>query len=486
MRANLYYGFLVLLIGSLYLTACDNTTSTKFEDSFELYTGLEAIEGADNSTFVIRKGRDLKSDGFFQIDVSNIADNGIIEKGVYSAWCIEWKKPLRSNNEEHQGVKLYSTNGNSKWKPLNYFFAIKRDLSIEDPLLTHREYQAIIWSLAGKIGVAPEFDVNKLKNSDLPGRLLTDGEPNFSKEKVTSIVNRIMSEYSTAKYRLVNTNFDFVIAQTEEDQQDVIIPPVEDPGKDVVVFNDVNIFFEIAMANSNNVRLVENLVNFTTDGTRNSGNTVWFDCGRSSAFNACLSSDMNTMKSTIENTMTLDFINSTSGSLTSIPSEVKVLFLWLPKVPYTVDEINAMKLFASEGGRIIFIGEHEAYYRADGIALENQFLTNMGAVLRNTGSFYECINDIQPGYQLLPSTSIFEHPITNGVNELLYACFSNIEPGPNDFVLMVGQNTDLTMAGVAEIDPEPITELLKELPISSDNKQKETNSSEVKTYGWDN
>jgi hypothetical protein len=59
---------------------------------------------------------------------------------------------------------------------------------------------------------------------------------------------------------------------------DLTTPP--QPGRDIVVFNDVNPFDDTSLANPNNVLLVQNLVNFTTLGPRNAGTVVMFDCGR--------------------------------------------------------------------------------------------------------------------------------------------------------------------------------------------------------------
>lgn len=231
---------------------------------------------------------------------------------------------------------------------------------------------------------------------------------------------------------------------------------VQVPGRDIVVFNDVNIFADVEMGNPNNVRLVDNLVNFTTSGARNSGNTVWFDCGRSSAFSgACSGSEggtsFNTLRTRIQSHgLTLTNISSASGTLTNIPSDVKTLFLWLPKVSYTVEEINALKQFASEGGRIIFIGEWDGFYGATGLAVENQLLSSLGAVLRNTGGAVDC------GITVIPSASIREHPITEGITELTVACASVIEPGPGDFALFYDTSNSRVLAGVAKIDVTPI------------------------------
>ncbi len=231
---------------------------------------------------------------------------------------------------------------------------------------------------------------------------------------------------------------------------------IQVPGRDIVVLNDINIFDNNAMADNDNVRFVQNLVNFTTSGIRNDSDVVQIDRGRNSNCNnsgECNDSNWGTMIATMEGEgFTVESIFSNSGTLTSIPSNVKVIMLVNPNEQYTVAEINTLKQFASEGGRIIFVGEWDGYY-GSGIALENEFLLNMGAVLFNSGGALDC------GYTVLPETSNREHPIMEGVGDLTIACASVIEPGEGDFALFYDTTNTSVLGGVAKIDTEPISEL---------------------------
>lgn len=230
---------------------------------------------------------------------------------------------------------------------------------------------------------------------------------------------------------------------------------IQVPGRDIVVFNDINIFDNTAMADPDNIRLVQNLVNFTTGGVRNNGDVVAFDFGRNSqCYNdgQCSESLWASMWDVIDDAgFTVEQMSSDSGTLIDIDSDIKTLFLVVPLVNYTVSEINALKEFAAEGGRIVFIGEHDTYY--SGIALENQFLLDMGAVLHNTGGALDC------GYTTIPSSSNREHPIMEGIDELTIACASVIEPGPDDFALFYDTTNTSVLAGVAKIDTNPVSEL---------------------------
>jgi len=227
------------------------------------------------------------------------------------------------------------------------------------------------------------------------------------------------------------------------------------PGRDVVVFNDINIFDNGAMVDEDNVRLVQNLVTYTTTGSRNNGDVVMIDRGRNArcfSTGECNDSAWSTMRSVIVNEgFTISNISSTSGSITNIPSNVKVIFLVMPTVSYTVEEINTLKAFAGQGGRIIFVGEHDQYYL--NIDVENQFLLDMGAVLHNTGGALDC------SYTTIPAASNRVHPIMEGIDELTIACASVIAPGPDDFALFYDTTNTYVLAGVAKIDTTPLSEM---------------------------
>jgi hypothetical protein len=227
---------------------------------------------------------------------------------------------------------------------------------------------------------------------------------------------------------------------------------VQVPGRDIVVFNDMNMFDNTAMQNTNNVRLVKNLVNFTTSGARNAGNVVWMDRGRNArcfSNTECNNAGWATMMATISaEGFTIENIFSTAGSLINIPTNVKVIFLVMPTLDYTTDEVNSLKQFAAEGGRIVFVGEYDGFYLH--IPVQNQLLISLGAVLRNTGGAVDC------SYNTLPTASIRQHPITEGITDLTIACASVIEPGAQDYALFYDKSNTLVLAGVAKIDVTPI------------------------------
>jgi hypothetical protein len=139
---------------------------------------------------------------------------------------------------------------------------------------------------------------------------------------------------------------------------------------------------------------------------------------------------------------------------TSISPGVKVLILWNPTVGFSVTEINAFKKFASEGGRIVFVGEHSGFY--PGIPVENQFLLDMGAEFTNIGATIDCLASPTDPYPVIPAASIRAHQVMTGVNQVTLACSSQAVPGPNDFALFFDRGNTVALAGVAKIDLTPL------------------------------
>lgn len=240
----------------------------------------------------------------------------------------------------------------------------------------------------------------------------------------------------------------------------VFVPPP--PGADVVVFNDMNIFDETAMQDPNNKLLVRNLVSFTGQGPRAFGDVVWFDRGRSSTcFNTstipeekeCGPIANATMTAEIESTgLLVEEVSSDTLGTANVDPGLKVLFLWNPTVPFTTEEIFAFQQFAFEGGRLVFIGEHDGFYPAEGIATENQLLAGLGAQMTNTGGAIDCLMGIEDPYPMLPASSILlGHQVTAGLTGLTIACASVIQPGTQDFPFMYDLSNTQVLAGVAVI-----------------------------------
>ncbi|MDB4908730.1 MAG: hypothetical protein JWO05_3514 [Gemmatimonadetes bacterium] len=247
-----------------------------------------------------------------------------------------------------------------------------------------------------------------------------------------------------------------LVAPTEQGCATVTIRPVPSVGGEVVVFNDENMFDNFYGANhSQNTPFYQNLVNYTAAGARASQTGVMMHRGHNSicGTSECSASAQSLFRAAITGAgYTITDVDAQSGSVGDIPSGIKVLFLWMPVTPYSPHEINILKSFAAEGGRIIFIGEHSGYYGSNGVATENAFFSSMGAQMTNAGGAFDC------GQAIAPAGRIFPHQITTGVVNLAYACASEVIPGPNDYVLLRSLDGTHVLGAVAKVDLTPISE----------------------------
>ena len=209
-KISLFFVF----FAALFISACQNELSSSFEDSLEPYMELESIENAENAIIKVSKGESKGFDSYFAFDLNNTPDHGLVRPGLAEGWCVEWNKAIAQNDDIHGGVKMYSTKGNTSWKPANYLMNIKDDLQSENPDITYREIQVALWSLIE----TPAFDLNEvLENGTMPARMMLNGEPNFNVNKVGEIVNRVRNEVTDFEYG-PNKRF-IVFARTEDSQQ---------------------------------------------------------------------------------------------------------------------------------------------------------------------------------------------------------------------------------------------------------------------------
>ncbi len=136
----------------------------------------------------------------------------------------------------------------------------------------------------------------------------------------------------------------------------------------------------------------------------------------------------------------------------AIDPKYKAVFLLLPSVPFTVAEINNLKAFSADGGRIVFIGEHEGFYLAAGISTENTFFQNMGAQMTNSGGAFDCGT-----YIAEPASRLRPHQVTTGLTQLTIACASEVIPGPNDYPFLYSLDGLHVLAAAAKVDVSPLT-----------------------------
>jgi len=206
-------GVSFLIIFLIAIASCDTQRSVGIQDSLSVIPNLTLIEGAESSSVTVNRS----SDSYFSVDVSSIAANNYIKSGEGKAWCIQWDKPIASNNDRHDGLQLYSTLGDNNWKAINYLLNIRPYLQLKDPSLTYKEIQVAIWSLLD----FPSFDLNKININQLPSRMSEHGQYAFDRKKVDQIVTHVRQNYESFQYSS-STTF-AVVAEMNTETQTIII-----------------------------------------------------------------------------------------------------------------------------------------------------------------------------------------------------------------------------------------------------------------------
>lgn len=206
----LSYLFIIIVFSS-----CISSTNSEddISDSLDPIEDVTPISGAENSVISVNEG----SDSYFVLQFGQIQSNDVIENNYNGeGWCIDWQMPIDTDNSVYKNIQLYSTFNVEKWYPLNYFFNIVDDLKDADPELSFREFQVVVWSLRG----FPEFNLDAIADDELPSRMRTDGELNFSRDKVETILEIVEAGYEDFEFT-EGTRF-AVIAETPADVQTVI------------------------------------------------------------------------------------------------------------------------------------------------------------------------------------------------------------------------------------------------------------------------
>jgi hypothetical protein len=216
-------------------------------------------------------------------------------------------------------------------------------------------------------------------------------------------------------------------------------------GADVIVVNDVNMWEEAYGGNAENQRFFANIVNYEATGPRADGKTVMYYTGASSGC-AEICSTTGYITGALSPVLTdLGYtLMDETGSLASIPADVKVIFLWMPMTVIPTNEVNALKQFAAEGGRLVVVGENGGYYNV-GIETENKLLADLGSELENQG-------DCAWGPGVLES----DHQLVSGMTTITIACASTMTPGPNDYVVVRAPGSGAVIVAVTRIDLTPL------------------------------
>ena len=213
-----YLKFYLIALIVLFFASCDNSptgSDPDLSDTLDPVENVQPIPGGDNATIVVNRNH---QEAYFTIQLSNIGANDLIENSTREAWCIDWTKPIGTDNSTYNGIKLYSTDLVKQWKPVNYLLNISNELRRSDSELTWREFQIAIWSIRAN----PEFNLDTVATGDLPSDFRNeDGEPNFDHQKVREILAVVNDGYEDFNFTS-GTKY-AIIAETPVDVQTVFV-----------------------------------------------------------------------------------------------------------------------------------------------------------------------------------------------------------------------------------------------------------------------
>ncbi len=216
-------------------------------------------------------------------------------------------------------------------------------------------------------------------------------------------------------------------------------------GADVIVVNDIDMWATDWGSSEDNRKFFSNIVNYPTAGSRASATRVMFYTGANSACGGMCRTDGYASGAIVPALVNLGYTPfDETGPLASIPADVKVIFIWMPATEIPANEVNALKQFAGEGGRLVVIGENGGFY-GSGIEIENKLLADLGSELENQG-------DCAWGPGVLES----DHQLVSGMSTITIACASTMTPGPNDFVVVRAPDTGKVIVAVTRIDLTPL------------------------------
>ena len=227
------------------------------------------------------------------------------------------------------------------------------------------------------------------------------------------------------------------------------------PGPpEMVVLGDMEMLNDVGggLSGSAQFEFVSNIINFQRSGPRAGAVWVEFYRGHNSScasLGSCSDSSMSGTLATVEENGHPWFTwNDTSSGPpldSGIDPQVYVIFLLTPTTPFSTNEINSLKQFAAEGGRIVFVGDDGSHYGAQ--AVENQLLAALGSPLRAINGDVAC-----PGPLLLPESAIRSSAITSGVMTLGVACSSTLAAGAGDIPILYDPSNAYVIGAVTHVD----------------------------------
>lgn len=183
-------------------------------------------------------------------------------------------------------------------------------------------------------------------------------------------------------------------------------------GADVVVFNDSNAFLT---SYTQNVPIFENLLIFGNNQFKSERNLVAFDnrVGDACSTEQQCGQALNTLTGIArQNEMRLVNYTGQRGFYENISPSFRVIVVWGMINGFTSAEVNALRAFVLEGGRVVFVGDHPGATTLVNPNTSNNVYAQLGISVRNI-----TFNGATNNETLLPNP-LASHPVLSGVKEV--------------------------------------------------------------------
>ena len=129
LRQQFRYAIYTVISLAVFMgVSCDIMIDDRIDVSESMDPIEKVVKVSCGDSVKVTVNRNPKQEAYFNIDFSNVLPNDVVKNGSSEGWCIDWQKSINSNQGVYKGVKLYSTYGSDKWKPINYLLNIKDEL----------------------------------------------------------------------------------------------------------------------------------------------------------------------------------------------------------------------------------------------------------------------------------------------------------------------------------------------------------------------
>jgi uncharacterized protein YjdB len=223
-------------------------------------------------------------------------------------------------------------------------------------------------------------------------------------------------------------------------------------GPEMVVLGATDVLSDgSAEFDADNLTFFDNLFSNPLGGPRSEQGWVVFYRGHAAACastGSCSPSNETLLRGRLSSAErnVIDMYDDTTATLSQpLDSQVGILVLMTPTTPFSAAEISALKQFAVEGGRIIFVGDNQDAYGAY-VSVENSFLAAMGSSIVANADTQSC--DVSP----LPASALRQHQLTAGLMSLNLQCAQSMSMGANGTPVIYDATETFVLGAVTTID----------------------------------